>query len=442
MQKVRWPRVSTLVTLLVAVAAVVLSVHGDAADEPAKPETTPPAADAKPGEEPAKAAEDAPKKKDPWALPADDASPDELLLFMKRLGRLQPAVQTQPGVIAHFNKLDKVISQLLERNLDDATRVQASSFRFEVLSLLQEIGDETAPARRAEYIAALRKSDNTELADMGRRFGFLLQIEGLPNASPEDQQKVVDDIAAYLQEGEVTGRQVGLALQAGNILEQVNPELAIAAYNVFGKYVETAKEPQLAEIAKMMFGSARRLALPGNPIEVVGKTVDGMDFDIKQHKGKVVLVDFWATWCGPCMEEMPNVLENYEKYHDKGFEVVGISLDDSTENLNQFLETNKIPWVTLIDEDEMKRGFSNPIAEHYGVSGIPQVILVDQDGKVVSLEARGERLGELLAQLLGPVEDKPAEETPAPEEKPSAGAKPKVPTKQPLVPTKQPLGGK
>jgi hypothetical protein len=91
------------------------------------------------------------------------------------------------------------------------------------------------------------------------------------------------------------------------------------------------------------------------------------------------------------MEEMPNVLDNYEKYHEKGFEVVGISLDDSTENVSAFLETNKIPWVTLIDEDETKRGFDNPLARHYGVNGIPQVILVDQEGKVVSLEARRTR---------------------------------------------------
>jgi peroxiredoxin len=447
MQKVRWPRVSTLVTLLVALAAIVLSVHGDAADEPAKPETTPPAAETSPtppGEEPAKKAEEPAKKKDPWALPNEDASPEELILFMKRLGRMQPAVQTQPGVIAHFNKLEKVIDQLLERKLENSTRVQASSFKFEVLSLLQEFGDEAAPQRRAEYIASLGKSEIPELADMGRRFGFLLQIEGLPEASDEQRQQVVDDIAAYLQEGEIGSRQVGLAMQAAEFLEKVAPETAITAYNVFAKYIETAKDPELASIAKLMSGTARRLELPGHPIEVAGTTTDGMEFDIKGYKGKVVLVDFWATWCPTCIEEMSNVLDNYEKYHAKGFEVVGVSLDESTENLNQFLETNKLPWVTLIEEDEAKRGPANPIAANYGINALPQLILVDQEGNVVALNPYGDKLDDLLAQLLGPPDEKPAEEAPASEEKPSAESKPapKVPTKQPLVPTKQPLGGK
>jgi thiol-disulfide isomerase/thioredoxin len=148
-----------------------------------------------------------------------------------------------------------------------------------------------------------------------------------------------------------------------------------------------------------MAGTLRRMNLLGNEIEIKGKLVDGTDFDWKAYsKGKVILVDFWATWCGPCLAELPNVKKNYEKYHDKGFDVVGISLDTDRKKLESFLEEEGTKWAQLFEDDA---GWKHPVAVHYGISGIPTVILVDQQGKVVSLNARGPELGKQLEKLLG-----------------------------------------
>ena len=111
-----------------------------------------------------------------------------------------------------------------------------------------------------------------------------------------------------------------------------------------------------------------------------------------------MLVDFWATWCGPCIAEMPNVLAAYEKYHDKGFEVVGVSLDTDRDALETFLKEKEIPW-TILYEEPQGQGWQHPLASYYGITGIPTVILVGRNGKVVTMDVRGEKLGEELGKL-------------------------------------------
>jgi thiol-disulfide isomerase/thioredoxin len=151
-------------------------------------------------------------------------------------------------------------------------------------------------------------------------------------------------------------------------------------------------------MAENFAGTLRRLSLPGHPMVIKGTLLNGQPFDQKALAGKVVLVDFWATWCGPCVAEIPNVLEQYEKYHDKGFEVVGISLDEDREALEKFVGEKKIPWPILFEKSEGE-GWRHPLSTYYGISGIPTVILIGRDGNVITLDARGEKLGEQLGVL-------------------------------------------
>jgi thiol-disulfide isomerase/thioredoxin len=143
-------------------------------------------------------------------------------------------------------------------------------------------------------------------------------------------------------------------------------------------------------------GAERRLALRGQPIELAGALLDGTPFDQASLAGKVVLVDFWATWCGPCVAEIPRVRELYDRYHDRGFDVVGISLDEDADDVAAFVGKHEIPWPIIHD----RRGDDGrpPLAERYGITAIPTMILVGRDGLVVSIEARGRRLEELLAE--------------------------------------------
>lgn len=113
-------------------------------------------------------------------------------------------------------------------------------------------------------------------------------------------------------------------------------------------------------------------------------------------KNKYLLVDFWASWCGPCRAEMPNVKAAYEKYHAKGFEVLGVSLDNKKDAWLKAIETLGLPWQHLSD----LKGWECEASGMYGVQGIPCTMLIAQDGTIVATDLRGEELDKKLAELL------------------------------------------
>ena len=113
----------------------------------------------------------------------------------------------------------------------------------------------------------------------------------------------------------------------------------------------------------------------------------------------IVIVDFWATWCPPCLAEIPNVQKLYEKYHAAGFEVLGYSVDRDLEALEKFEEERKLPWKTASRKlsTDAEKDYVN-LSDYYGVESIPTMILVGKDGKVISTEARGAELKRLLEE--------------------------------------------
>ena len=131
--------------------------------------------------------------------------------------------------------------------------------------------------------------------------------------------------------------------------------------------------------------------------------VDGTKLSLpKDLLGKVVVIDFWATWCGPCVREVPHMKKVYAAYKDKGVEFVGISLDRSKEPLMAFIKDRDLPWIHTYSGDPG----GDPTAKKYGIRGIPSIWVVGKDGKIASRNARGnleETLDEALAAKAKPV---------------------------------------
>jgi thiol-disulfide isomerase/thioredoxin len=126
------------------------------------------------------------------------------------------------------------------------------------------------------------------------------------------------------------------------------------------------------------------------------KDVAGKPLSPDNYKGKVLLVDFWATWCGPCVGELPNVLATYQKHHDKGFDIIGISLDQDQAKLTSFLKDKNVTWQQYFDG----KGWGNKLAVQYGVESIPATFLLDAQGNILGKDLRGEALEEAVTKAL------------------------------------------
>ncbi|RAJ87646.1 peroxiredoxin [Chitinophaga dinghuensis] len=178
----------------------------------------------------------------------------------------------------------------------------------------------------------------------------------------------------------------------------------VAGYDLDPKAIEplykkldkdAKNSPSGKEFAKRL-EAARKTAVGSPAIEFAQADSTGKNVALSSFRGKYVLVDFWASWCGPCRAENPNVVKAYEKFNPKGFEILGVSLDDKKEKWQAAISADKLTWTHVSD----LKGWKNTVAEMYGVRAIPQNVLIDPKGKIIAKNLRGEDLEKKLAELL------------------------------------------
>ncbi len=158
--------------------------------------------------------------------------------------------------------------------------------------------------------------------------------------------------------------------------------------------VKGAAPEEVKAAAKKILSVA---ALVGKPLTLQFTALDGQAVDLQKLKGKVVLIDFWATWCGPCVGEIPNVKAAYAKLHGQGFEILGISFDQDKDALTKFLKEKEMTWPQYFDGE----GWKNRFGQEFGIDGIPTMWLVDKKGVLRDQEARdglAEKVEKLLAE--------------------------------------------
>lgn len=160
-----------------------------------------------------------------------------------------------------------------------------------------------------------------------------------------------------------------------------------------------AVDPRIVQAASQeltRIGALRRVKVGAPAVPFSANSSDGKKISLDKYRGKVVLVDFWAAWCAPCRMEMPNVIKVYEEFHKKGFEIVGVSLDDERAKFQGFVTQNKMVWPQIFEG----RGWGSGIAQSYAVNAIPATFLIDRKGILRYKNVRGERLRSAVKELV------------------------------------------
>ena len=339
----------------------------------------------------------------PKVPPLPEGTPEQMMQFIAGLKQANVRPASRKEMMAYMRDVAAVSLQAADKILAqvkpaDPLHDPAAKMKLESLMMLGRFGDEKAAADMATYAATLTNSPSKDLANEARRLVLVSEAQQiLSSGDAKAAEGLVAKTAAMLAADPDDVQSAGLAMQLAGAFEHMpgGEAVAAAAYRSFGPAMAKSSNEQIQKMGEGFAGTLRRLSLPGHPMEINGTLLNGKPFDQKTLAGKVVLVDFWATWCGPCVAEIPNVLEQYEKYHKDGFEVVGISLDQEREALEKFVTEQKVPWPILFEEPQGD-GWQHPLATFYGISGIPTVVLIGRDGNVITLDARGEKLGERL----------------------------------------------
>jgi peroxiredoxin len=216
----------------------------------------------------------------------------------------------------------------------------------------------------------------------------------LAQAVPGEQ---LADILQAIYNRWPAGSQARLFAMSGgfaSLVQKKHPATVKLADAIVAEF--KASHPGQAAQIEAQAASLRTFAIGSEAPLFAGPTPEGETISLESLRGKVVLIDFWASWCGPCRRENPNVVKMYEKYKDQGFEILAVSLDKTKDRWVKAIADDNLTWLHISD----LKGWQSEYSRLYGVSSIPQTVLLDQEGKILARNLRGAELEQKVGEVL------------------------------------------